>query len=796
MKFQISSLLLVLFFLLSLQSFAQTTKTDQKRALDAYISEQKNTNGGELIKKEFFSKTIEQRRAKYIKLIDEAMTLEEYYGYWPKTKRKVLPVEEFEQLMIGLTAEFNDGHHNTMRISSSHWDLGLKTAVIQGKLYVTGINEKTYTPGRFGRDLNIGDEIVSINGKPVHELKKEFLLYTRMFSGTYEAQEIMALESMVSRSGRYLRSVKDGESALIGMKRGGEYFEGELNWVDASKLSDDIQFYAGLNPNAPKNFEAPVYRYGMMSQRSSQFRLGIEALGLPNGAITEIGELVNFDIANELKKIPSNTHSRLPVGEVKRLQAYTVQVNDQLKVGVIRIPSYSPASYLDVMREFNWMAEVIDRMNNSGVAYFVMDANSNGGGYVNYVSHLMRFFAFGGDVLTGSANIKLTKTYLQMLKQASIDGIGVDFLADYGQSGVDDAHNMVKIEDIAKEHNLVDIKLRDYFGVVQESFADRNQLRILYEKFQKLYDEGKRWSGQYPYMGITNGITEGSQGRSSVHLNPVFTKPVVFLNDVRSASGGDYAPAILVANDRALVVGDTSRGLGMPVFRNQPALPGSEMYTRNPYAFSLLPGGLPLENIGAVPHIRREIFHADLLTNFSQYAMDVINAGYYYANGKTIEEISQIINSRVQKFLTSNKELPAELGEIFEASAKLEQEVSFVTSLAKREEAAAKYIELYKDFNFLLEVAKESNLSEYGHLIQVPLPGNLIADDMMLASVFRSRSVVDRLDMLLKHSKYKNMPKTKELFKLLIQTFSTLENVSTTNDCNTLFKALERFKIK
>lgn len=779
----------------SFSGFSQTTKVDQRRALNTYLAEQQVSNGGLEVKKEFFDLKVSTLRRKYTNLINQAMTLEEYHGFWPKSDRKVLPESEFEQLMIGLTAEFQDGHHNTMRKSFSHWDLGLKTAAIQGKLIITGFNDKIYTPGRFGSPLQVGDEIIALDGKSVQDLKKEFLLYTRMFSGTYEGQELMALESMVNRSGRYLRAVEEGDSVVLTIKRGKTLLEGELTWVDVSKLSQEILFYAGLNPRAPKNFTPPRYDYGMMSQRMSQFRKGIESLRLKNGAITEIGDLVNIDMAREIQKIPSHFHPRLTVAPVSRLHAYTVNVSGGLTAGVIRIPSYSPSSYLEVIREFNWLAEVIERMNNSGVAYFIVDANSNGGGYVNYVSHLMRFFAFSGDIKTGSANIRITKTYLQMLRQASVKGLEASLWNDFGDKSVEELKNIVSIEEVAQGVKS-EIDLKDYYSVLKESWGDKNQLRLLHKRLQKMYEQGIRWSGQLPYMGTSNGISENSSGRASRMMNPVFEKPVIFLNDIRSASGGDYAPAILIANGKAIVMGDTSRGLGMPVYRSQNSLPGSEMYTRNPYAFSLLPNGLPLENIGPVPHIRREIFHADLMNGFAQYSADVLNAGIYITQGKKVSEVIQETNKSVFRMLSHGRNVPKEIIEFYGQVTNLHKVVSLSISRNKKEVFAQELQGVYRNFNKELLKLKNKGFSELGVFIGIPLPTFLLEEDIMLSSVFRSRSVLDRLEMLSTHSKYKKRPETRKLLEVLKTTYTTLENVSTTNDCNSLLLGLKGFKTR
>ena len=784
-------------------AFSQTTIEDQLASLEVYLQEQRVHNSGEEIKKDLFDLSIKEQRKLGTHLIKNAMTFEEHMGYWEKTERAVLSEVEFEQLIIGLAAQWQDGHHNVLRKDGGHWSLGLKTAAIQGKLYITGYNPNILPKGSFDNQLSYGDEIIEINGQSVESLKKEFLLYTRMFGGTYESQETTALESMVSRSGRYLRPVKNGETVDLKIKRNGTVFEGTLNWIDVSKMSDEISFYAGMNPTPPKNFVPPAYHYGMSSQKWSQFRLGIASMGYDKGKFNDIGVQINHHIKNELNKIPKDFHSKLTVAPVNRLDAYIVRgVNPLTKkpfdAGVIRIPSYSPrGGYLEVIREFNWIADAIERMNSYGVTFFIIDANANGGGYVDYVANLMRFFAKDGDIKTGSANIKLNRTYLSMLKKASVEGIEAKFLIDYGTEAVSQLGEMTTVEDLVAELNrkgeIIDVDLRDYYGSLESNFADKNQIRSLYKELKKLRDSGEKWSGFRPYLGTHNGISEGKSGRARRSKNPVFESPVVFASDKYSFSGGDYGPYIVRDNGVALVAGETGGGGMQPVYRNIGELPGSELYTRGPYAVSKLPNGQIGENMGAVPHVRREVFYEDLVNGFKNYTSDFLLMGSMLADGKSLEEIRTQIGNNVTYLLTSGS-VPKDISTVYKSSVDLAMVALKETPLKSNEKVAKELLKVYQEFNEELALVKEGGFAKYGNIVEIPLPYILLRDDQMLASIYRARSIVDRLELLKNHSRYKRNPNMVKLIEELVKTFTILDNVSSTNTCETIYLSTNTFK--
>ncbi|MBI3556824.1 MAG: hypothetical protein HY074_11220, partial [Deltaproteobacteria bacterium] len=134
------------FLLSSLSAFALDSKQAQRVAFEAMLAELKTHYGMIKFKEEHFGITYDQVEQKYLRLIDTATTLEEDAGLQPKVARDILAPEEFRQMMIGFAAEFKDGHTNILRQTKNAWTLGIRTAAIDGHLYVVGFNKTFFNP--------------------------------------------------------------------------------------------------------------------------------------------------------------------------------------------------------------------------------------------------------------------------------------------------------------------------------------------------------------------------------------------------------------------------------------------------------------------------------------------------------------------------------------------------------------------------------------------------------------------------------------------------------------------------
>lgn len=582
---------LFVFFLLALIpfqgfSYKLDSKAKQKFAVEAVLQELETHYGMIKYKEKVFGVSYDSLRKKYNALIDRATTIEESHGLVKKQKREILSVEDSEQMLIALVNEFNDGHLNLYRPQRNTATLGIKTAYTDNKLLVTGFSKDFYNSDNVTEKVNIGDEVISVNDESVHTVAAKLIPFA--FSGNFRMELNVAYNGVLNRSNRIFRKVKEGDKVVVKFKRKNQekLITGYYAWIYSNTIDDDKFLYPDkFKPSKVASEDDGSYTYGTYSTVRSFFRVGLDKF-VDADLVTDIGALINF--AEDKKEEDDKTKLK----SVKRLQAYTVEHKGKM-FGVLRIPNYSPGSFEAVIDELKWFAKALKKFEKTTDG-LIIDQLTNGGGYVYYTTHFIKFFASEGSLDGMTIDMKLTETLVR------------------------------EQEEWAKEGNPEN-EGKPNFGQFRLS-------KLLVEDLKKRLANGDEWSGPMPIMGDDMAyVGEGL----SVNLGSrgvVYTKPIMILNDGRSASGGDFFPSIMQKNKRAIVFGETSTGLGGPVYRSQDCMPGSEMPMRSTFGYCEFADGSPLENIGAIPDVVRVVVQGDLLDDFSAYTKQALDTFAKYVD--------------------------------------------------------------------------------------------------------------------------------------------------------------------
>lgn len=596
------------------------TKKEQIVALETIIAELTTHYGLSEYKAQALGVDYAGLKKKYRNLINSATTLEEYHGLHPKVKRPVLPPEEFRQLLIGLGAEFEDGHLNIRRNRQQGSTLGLETAAFGNKLIITGFNNDFLIARGLSEALQVGDEIIAVNGRPVGEIAKENFLYAQR--ATYRSQMDFALETIANVPHAVLREKKEGEPVELTVSRPAQplgknpkLIKAKLHWFTAD--IDSMGFYVKPGTSATvKDGQGPeTYVFGHKGVTDSYFSEGLKNLNLPLGSVIDIGQLINAQITPKSRSSDAqgfNNDSGLPVKAVTRLRAYLVNFHGR-RIGVIRIPNYSPNGEMpEVMNEVQWLQHAIQYFENQADG-LIFDQVGNNGGYIKYGSEVTRLFAH--EELKGTTiNIKLNETLLRNFGDRGKEEGGPRLPPSYPMNPYENNWAVEKLDDL--------------------------QMEILREK----YKNGEDWSGPIPYNGVAPGIKAETPGAILGAGLPTFSKPLLIINDSRSASCGDFVPGILQANKRALVIGSTSMGLGAPVYRSIESMPGSEMSLRCPFGLCRLSNNQPLENVGVPVDFYRPPNITDLKGGFQSFSYDVLATMASILDGVPMELIQTYLD--------------------------------------------------------------------------------------------------------------------------------------------------------
>ncbi len=746
---RLCSVLLVSLFITVHSAFALETKARQLAAMEAVLAELEVHYGMAEFKRQMFGVTIDGLRTKYSRLITEAKTLEEDAGLEPSVKREILPPSEFRQLMIGMIAELRDGHVSLYRLSHDGWTLGLVTAMIDGHLYVTGKNPDLLVSRSASRDIHIGDEILTINGVAVAELAKKEILYSQY--ATYETRLMDAMEKLLFRHNSMQRPVTEGEEVTLELKHGSDTYKAHLNWIGFRQYMETRARYSKhfeLSRTKAWSEEVPV-PFGVAGTVSSYFRRGlmekVKLGSLQPGSILDIGKLLNVELSERAAKAGAQAEETRPQGElsevaggiestasgeptpkkttpVQRLQAYLIR-HEGKNIGVLRVPSYSG----DIFNEIRWIGEALSRLENMADV-LVLDVLSNTGGSVYYGTRLLSMLAGEQSLHSIRANTRLTETLLYI----------------HGQPG----------------------EPKEYGTGRRLNYAEDRVQQLEYEAWVKKFESGERWTGLEP--SFANVTTRSGAGVIVPDDGAKFTKPILILNDSRSASGGDFVPAILQANKRGIVQGDTSKGLGGPVYRSIDSMPGSEMGFRCTMAYCERSDGLPIENMGVVPNVSRPIEISDVRGQgdgrgaFSVYVDDTLAVAVALADKKSESEIRELMAERVAK-RNKNEDRDKEMEPLKSFLSGYATSPEFVQAEEDLFKHGAAYIsDLTKSVDQMLELGKSMKPQDW-KLVKVPLPKTLVKEDQILATLWKRDEVLARFNELEKVESWKSRPELLEV---------------------------------
>jgi hypothetical protein len=672
---RIHKFLMILVLAVSFSANALKTKQEQIVAMEAILAELNTHYGMAKYKAKTFGVTTATLREKYTRLIEDATTLEEEHNFDLPVPHNILEPEDFRQLMIGMITELRDGHVNLNRQDSEAASLGLNASPLGEKLIVTAIREPYMAKDSSTTEIKVGDEILELDGVPVTEIGKRNMLYSQ--GGTHWDRWHRAMSTVVTRFAAFQKLPKEGQVVNVKLNRGGQEFYARLKWVYVS----EYQKLAAQFPNDSKNpfktmfsEEVPV-PYGFTGTVSSYFRQGL--LNLPDFSanIVDIGDAVNRDI--EKKKITN-------LQPVTRLPVYMIRVGS-VNVGVLRLPSYSPQGdkMAGIAQEYLWLTEAMRRLERL-TDVLIIDQLSNSGGSVYYTARLLGLFNNKAEPMkTVKADTKLNKTLLK---------------------------------------NWDPTPWADPIYGTLPNYSEMKLSKKAHDELKLKFESGEEWSGFMPSFDIASSGDVDETGQVFSAKEGVYTKPILILNDHLSGSGGDFFPAQMQQNNRATVMGETSCGLGGPVYRGIDSMPGSELSMRCTVAYAQLDNGWPIENIGVVPDYYRTIEPIDISNQFSHYSAEVLTKALELVGGPKAESLIQ-----------SQAPNPSASG-------------------AKILKVAAEMIGLEADA-YAKQVTKLSQLIEKGsdqdwQDVVIPLPESLLQDPI-LRTLWQRLEVIERLkDML------------------------------------------------
>jgi C-terminal processing protease CtpA/Prc len=532
----------------------------------------------------FLGNSVDSLVKKYEQLIRDAMTLEELNGFYPRSNsRTVLSRPQFEQLMIGFSAEDSDGHSNIVRTNQDFYTLGLKVARdYWGRLVVTGFDEGAHVSSASGIKIQVGDIITHVNGTPLSDYAKRFYMYAQ--TGTAESAVDFGYESSVRRRGAFFMRPNMNQKMNLRFERRGtsgervtvKNWNADFQWTSAVDLHFMLEYANKVRDHRRRNgetgeveFENEKFVYGEMgghSVLSSNIRRWTQASNTFNGL--DIGSLINqttikrqqeqikAQITSAFGVMPANIQQKLardsmrrlidgegeqdifpmPFNTVSDMPAHLIRLNMQVgdsgvmsdvQVGYFRVPSFSYQGGLgEYINRLAYTKEVLERFQ-SNADVLLLDLSHNGGGAMFFLVGLLKMLVAKDDELvTTAANFRLNEEFLASIQTPD------DFPNIFDQSA--------------------------------PSLIVRDQKQR--KQFEEAYNRGDQFTGFIPFMSSHQVSQTDLFGRiNSAGIKMPFTKPIVVYVDERTASAPENVALVLQLNKRGIIVGTNTMGLGNPV---------------------------------------------------------------------------------------------------------------------------------------------------------------------------------------------------------------------------------------
>lgn len=284
---------------------------------------------------------------------------------------------EFMEVLVDYVASLDDAHDRVTFPATFRASLGFGVDLYDGKALIDGISRVTLPVTRFG--AQIGDELISIDGKPVMTLISEMRKYN-IGANPRSTNRLTAGLLTVRPQSRIPSAGSIGDSAEVEIKRAsGDIEKFTLPWVKSGTPITDL----GLVPRASGGNKAGPKALSMEDDSIPAYMQPL--LPLLNARLPQGDQAVlNYGSPVPIYGLPAGFRLRL-AGGPNELFVSGTYVSEGTTIGFIRIPSYDPPS-LALMTQLFEREIAFFQENTDGL---VIDDMRNPGGRVDFCEALL-----------------------------------------------------------------------------------------------------------------------------------------------------------------------------------------------------------------------------------------------------------------------------------------------------------------------------------------------------------------------------------------------------------------------
>lgn len=503
-------------------------------------------------------------------------------GPWLPRVRAVKDDLEFLELCKEYVASFDDLHTSFYAPGSLFADSGLSSDIYEGKVLIDFIDRSALPRARF--PIEIGDEIVTVDGRPVDQALADIIKIQKM--GNPVTTRRYAAEILTFRYvGESPRAVTLGDNLVLQLKQAdGETRSFTIPWVKTgfapTKLGPVPSPRAEADPAGETDPQLEQHERLISSwNQGARWKMKdgnwlikrAAALERDPGREVE-GWILGWGTRSPGFNAPAGFQQRLGRSGADFHYSGTY-MSEGKRIGFLRIPDFDPPSTIAAQRELAGEIAFF-RQNTDGLVVDV-SRNPGGGCYALTVAAYLipqRFWFFGEELRPTVDLIASYQETLELAKRLRVDQWIID---------------------------TIDFQM----GMIKTA-----------------YEENRGITGPIPACSFT---FENEPAKDQAGRIIAYEKPLIVLTDEFSTSAGDLFPAMMQDNNRGILVGKRTNGAGGRINESRAGfyMEGTATHTdslivrRESRAVQGYPTSAYIENVGVHPDVELERMTVENLRN-------------------------------------------------------------------------------------------------------------------------------------------------------------------------------------
>ena len=432
--------------------------------------------------------------------------------------------------------------------------------------------------------FEVGDEILTFDKRPIHDVVEE--LRIREFgNNTFETNQALAELALTYRRGDIGQLIPQGRVEITGLKKSGSSpICTVLTWHYAPEKIRDFSRLGNVM-DTPFVYLEKHPDVNTLVTTSSFFEKFMVSHLWDKSYVGAFTEMNKHALGARSSYIPALGRKLWQSSSDAIFDAYIFETQSGKKIGYIRLPHY--IGDVEEVEAFGLTMNLFQKRTDA----LIIDQINNPGGSVFYLYALAATLT-DRPLHTPKHHIAMTQEevyvahmLLPMLERVTCDRTARQIIgSNLGGYPVD--YQFVKL-------------MKQFCGFLI-----------------KQWDTGKLFSDPTFLFGVDD-----------IHPHPdySYTKPLVLLTNSLDFSGGDFFPAILQDNKRAVILGTRTAGAGGYVLQssypNHSGIKGFSMTG----SLAKRANSQPLENLGVVPDVNYELSVVDLQQDYVEYVNTILD---------------------------------------------------------------------------------------------------------------------------------------------------------------------------